>query len=135
MQTPSLEPLLDEADFLAELVNLDHGLAVTPRTPLPPVDRTAVFDPFPGVPSAVLSPEPEQHVSTEEPDAPSSFIWRVTAVAMFVLMMGVAAAGPGAGFLRCPPGNPTDLAIPFPFTSAPAPRRGAPRACPHRPRA
>ena len=114
MQTPSLEPLLDEADFLAELVNLDHGLAATRRTPLPPVDQTAVFDPFPGVPSAVLSPEPEPNVATDEPDAPSSFIWRVTAAAMFVVMMGVGAAGAAAVFHDRVERIVTNLAIHFP---------------------
>ena len=113
MQTPSLEPLLDEADFLAELVNLDHGLAATRRTPLPPVERTA-FDPFPGLPSPVLTPEPERHVATEEPDAPSSFIWRVTAAAMFVLMMGVGAAGAAAVFHDRVARIVTNLTIHFP---------------------
>jgi hypothetical protein len=92
MQTPSLEPLLDEADFLAELANLDHGLAATRRTPLPPVERQAT-DPYPGLPSAGAAPEREQHVADEEHDAAPSIVWRVTAAAMFVLMMGVGAAG------------------------------------------
>jgi len=114
MQTPSLEPLLDEADFLAELVNLDHGLAATRRTPLPPVERPAAFDPFPGLPSAALTPEPERNVAAEEPDAPSSFIWRVTAAAMFVLMMGVGAAGAAAVFHERVERIVTNLTIHFP---------------------
>ena len=95
MQTPSLEPLLDEADFLAELVNLDHGLAVTRRTPAPPVERQA-FDPFPGLPVPVAATsEPERHMAT---DAPPSIVWRMTAAAMFVLMMAIGAAGAAAVF-------------------------------------
>ena len=98
MQTQSLEPLLDEADFLAELVNLDRGLAVTRGTPYPSPQQKR-FDPFPGLPSPVLAPEPEPHETiTEEPDAPSSMVWRVAAAAMFVLMMGVGAAGAAVVF-------------------------------------
>ena len=97
MQTPSLEPLLNEEDFLAELVNLDRGLSATQRTPLPPVQQK-VLDPFPGLPSAVLTPEPEQGVATEELDAAPSIVWRVVAAAMFVLMVGVGAASAAVVF-------------------------------------
>jgi hypothetical protein len=114
MQTPSPEPLLDEADFLAELVNLDPGLTATQRTPLPSVERK-VFDPFPGLSLRVAAPEPERHVETTgEPDAPSSIMWRVTAAAMFVLMMGVGAAGAAAVFHDRVERIVTNLAIHFP---------------------
>ena len=114
MQTPSIEPLLDEADFLAELVNLDHRLAAPRRTPLPPVEPRA-FDPFPGLPSAALTPERERHVATtEDPDAPSSMLWRLTAAAMFVLMMGVGAAGAAMVFHDRVERIVTNLTIRFP---------------------
>ena len=99
MQTPSLEPLLNEEDFLAELVNLDRGLSATQRTPLPPVARHQTLDPYPGLPSAVLTPEPEQPETTEEElDAAPSIFWRVAVAAMFVLMVGVGAASAAVVF-------------------------------------
>lgn len=87
------ESLLDEADFLAELSSLEHGLAEKPRprtellelsTPARTTAPGKFFEPV-GKPA---EPAP----SVEEEDN-SPVVGRLAAAGMFVLMMGVGAAG------------------------------------------
>jgi len=93
MQTSTGESLLDEVDFLAELETLEDGLATRMRSlqhveaPAASGGRDAVFH----VPAAPWAPVDD--VPAVEPEAAPSMLSRVMAAAMFVLMMGVGAAG------------------------------------------
>jgi len=93
MQTSTGESLLDEADFLAELATLEDGLSAERRSPRPvesPNDTAGVQAMF-GLPAPVWAPEPV--TPAVERDLPLSLVSQVMAAAMFVLMMGVGAAG------------------------------------------
>ena len=120
MQTQTAaESLLDEASFMAALGNLEAGLT-SPKRPaqsiVPPV-ATPVAVAKKSIDTSLDSfdwPAPVKasgmFVDDEEPAEPvmdgvgspivqgPSLLWRATAAAMFVLMMGVGAAGAAAVF-------------------------------------
>ncbi len=114
MQTAIADSLLDEATFMAELGDLTAGLASLKKSPQSldlPMDAAVVLpkkasaknlDSF-DWPAPVEAPG--MFVDDEAPiermtdgvgnaivQGPS-LLWRVTAAAMFVMMMGVGAAG------------------------------------------
>lgn len=86
-----MDTLLDEADFLAELVNLEDGMPLKP----------SVYKPISDLPIAVRAtppgkfPEPAPHADPthEEDEAGPTIGGQIAAAAMFVLMVGVGAAG------------------------------------------
>jgi hypothetical protein len=79
------ESLLDEADFLAELATLEDGMTTRRRSPLALEDHAY----------EAVSREPafEPLTLSEEREGAPSLLQQVAAAAMFVLMMGVGAAG------------------------------------------
>ena len=90
MHTVTSESLLDESDFLAELSSLERGL------PEKPPSVSAVLE-LPE-PARITSPGkfwdhplPAPAAPVEDDDAP--FLGRLATAGMFVLMMGVGAAG------------------------------------------
>ena len=120
LQAAIAESLLDEATFMAELGNLQAGLTSlqeSPRPLEPPVEpsvdvsgkssaRTRTLDSFDWpepveAPGMFVDEAPVEQmtdgVGNELVDGPS-LLWRITAAAMFVLMMGVGAAGAAAVF-------------------------------------
>jgi hypothetical protein len=95
MHTVAQDSLLDESDFLAELSSLEHGMAVKPR---PLSEPTEMPSPVRMFPPGKFVDEPQSYAAIVEDaegdqgnDAP--VLGRLAAVGMFVLMMGVGAAG------------------------------------------
>jgi hypothetical protein len=97
MQTVTADSLLNEAGFLVELESLDEGLTTKGRSSLPANGQLA-YDSLPELTTPIRttplgmfadSPEP----GAEMPEAHRSVLGQVAAAAMFVLMMGVGAAG------------------------------------------
>ncbi len=106
MQAATAGSLLDEVGFMAELGNLEAGVASTRNTArrVEPVDLDTSFDwPAPvGLPGKFADTERPvarmiDGVGNEIVEGPS-VLWRLTAAAMFVLLMGVGAAGAAAVF-------------------------------------
>ena len=110
MQTAIADSLMDEATFMAELGDLTAGLASLRKSPqslemtleaavvLP--KKVSAIDSF-DWPAPIESPgmfvddeaPVEQVTDGNEFVHGPSLLWRVTAAAMFVMMMGVGAAG------------------------------------------
>jgi len=102
MQTASSDSsLLNESGFLRELASLDDGLTTKPQ---PPAAAGAMrYEPLPDVSTPVRTMPPGMFADVPEPaaaeidDAPS-VLGQFAAAAMFVLMMGVGAAGAAVVF-------------------------------------
>ncbi len=103
------QSLLDEVGFMAELGDLEAGLTSTRHTSPPAgvkIDSSldTSFDwPAPVTMSGKFAnDDPAPKPMTDDVGCPivegPSVLWRVTAVAMFVLLMGVGAAGAVAVF-------------------------------------
>lgn len=98
MQTAITHSLLDEDGFLAELGSLGAGPMSKRKSPGPAGHRIddsvdTAFDWPARAPGRRIDPV-EDEVLTTKP----SVLWRVTAALMFVLLMGVGAAGAAAVF-------------------------------------
>ena len=96
MDAPTAELLLDEADFLAELATLEDGLTTGRRSPLPVEDRA--YDAVSNLPAPIRTYERTvertfEPIADEERDEPPTLLRQVAVAAMFVVMMGVGAAG------------------------------------------
>jgi len=78
MQTLTGESLLDEAGFIAELATLEDGLTTTRQSPLTTPPGMFVDESGP---------------AADELEEAPSVLGHLAAAAMFVLMMGVGAAG------------------------------------------
>jgi len=89
MDTATPESLLDEADFLEELASLEDGMTVKPRQYAATSEVLAPVRTRP--PGKFEATEPPQHMPAVE-DGPSA-MQQIAAVAMFVFMMAVGAAG------------------------------------------
>jgi len=92
MRTATAKSLLDDADFFAKIETLDDGLTEQhcPQPVEPPVGSDC-FEARYDLPPFVLTPEGP--VPAEKRDGPPTPVARMVAAAMFVLMMGVGAAG------------------------------------------
>ena len=100
MQTAGTDSLLNEAGFLAELASLDDGL--THRRPPVPIAQTR-YEPLPDSSTPVRTPPPGIFADEPEPAAVEAgetppLLGQLAAAAMFVLMMGVGAAGAAVVF-------------------------------------
>lgn len=88
MQTHAGESLLDGAGFLAELKTLEDGLSA------PLVEQRANVPFFDDLPAPGQAAAAGRAVFAEdEPESAPSLLTQVMAAVMFVLMMGVGAAG------------------------------------------
>src|SRR5712671_1527078 len=88
--------LLNESGFLRELASLDDGLTMKRRAPLSAAEKR--YEPLPDVSAPVRTTPPGMFADETEPaavDVPEapSISGQFAAAAMFVLMMGVGAAG------------------------------------------
>jgi hypothetical protein len=100
MQTAGPDSLLNEAGFLAELASLDDGL--THRRTLVPIAQQR-YEPLPDSSKPVRTTPPGMFADEHEPapvevDEAPSFVGQLAAAAMFVLLMGVGAAGAAVVF-------------------------------------
>ena len=101
MQTATAHSLLDEVGFMAELGGIETGLRSVRTscaadakvgTKIDAALDTSFDWPAPAAASAsFVDDEPQE-------DEGPSILWRLTAVVMFVLLMGVGAAGAAAVF-------------------------------------
>jgi hypothetical protein len=102
MQTVAPNSLLNEASFLAELASLDRGLTTKRQSPVPDVEQR--YEALPDVSGPVRTTPPGMFADESEPAAVvelhegPSVLGQVAAAAMFVLMMGVGAAGAAVVF-------------------------------------
>ena len=102
MDTPTADSLLDEADFLAELENLEVGLSALRGSPQPNAQHP--YEALSALPAPIrpYEREPERTLEPLEPaeerNEPPTLLWQVAAAVMFVLMMGVGAAGAAVVF-------------------------------------
>ena len=95
METAAMDSLLDEADFLAELGNLEQGMTTTRRstladTPMPDTGAAARTTPLGKfIDEPAPAPTPEAGAAPE----PVFVISGVVAFGFFLLMTVVGAAG------------------------------------------
>ena len=102
MQTAKAHSLLDEVGFMAELGSLETGgltSAKTSRTADAKAEAKidAGLDTSFDWPARGAAPAAFVDDEAAEDEGPS-LLWRLTAVVMFVLLMGVGAAGAAAVF-------------------------------------
>jgi hypothetical protein len=89
VDTPTADSLLDETNFLAELVNLEDGLTLKRRDYQPIPD---VLTPVRATPHGKF-PESASHADEPEVDDDPTIAGYIAAASMFMLMVGVGAAG------------------------------------------
>jgi hypothetical protein len=94
------QSLLDEDEFMAELGNLERGLTSSrPRGQATNPRPVALdFRAGPRKPGMFVEDEPVAGQADDVAPARPTLMWRLTATAMFVFMMGVGAAGAAAVF-------------------------------------
>ena len=97
MSTISDHSLLTESGFLKELASLDEGLTVSRRSPASAAVE-ARYEPLSDVSTPARTTPPGMFADHAKPAAAAvpegpTLLGQVAAAAMFVLMMGVGAAG------------------------------------------